>query len=272
MSIVDELRLFTLNVSGPSLTRAARILEFLSALDPDVLVLTETRGAPGTQHLLDSYRFAGYEVSASPTLAGGERGVAIAHRVRPAPQRAGATVTLAHRLLVVRLGLQNPITLVGAYVPSRDASPEKIERKQTFLTQMVALLRTLSPANDLILMGDLNVVSRSHEPRYSSFRAWEYESLSEIAGCGLVDAFAELHPGVQAHSWVGRTGDGYRYDYSFLSGSLAGRLRRCEYLDDTRLLGLSDHAGMLMTIRSPDTHLVDVQRPEVVGEPMVLGL
>ena len=249
----SELRLFTLNVSGPSLLRATRILHFLSELDPDVIVLTETRGTPGTHHILDWYREAGYEVVAPSTIASGERGVAIVHRVRSIPDAGAVTVDLAHRLLVVRLAIDVPVTVIGAYVPSRDASVAKITRKQMFLSQMISLLKGLSDQDCVILMGDFNVIGRSHEPKYSSFRSWEYESLVEIASCGLVDAFAELHPGVAAHSWFGRTGHGYRYDYGFLSQHWSTRLLHCAYIDEPRHQGLSDHSGLLMTVAASDT-------------------
>jgi len=258
---IERLRLFTLNISGPSLPRAGRLLSFLNELDPDVIVLTETRSNLGTAHLLASYRHAGYHVASPEAVAGGERGVAIIQRVPAAETPRRRTADLAHRLLISRLGLRRPITLVGAYVPSRDASAVKIERKQTFLAQMTRLLRRISQGDDVILMGDFNIVSRSHVPRYPSFRSWEYESLEHIAACGFVDAFAELNPGVQVYSWVGRTGDGYRYDYGFMTRGLLPQLRECEYINAPRELGLSDHAGVLLTISAEGERLA-VRTPE----------
>ena len=230
------------------MTRARRLLGFLDEVDADVTVLTETRGTPGTELLLDTYRQAGYGVTAPSHLSTGERGVAVVHRVPSVPTCPGRVPDLSHRLLSVQLELPEPITLVGAYVPSRDSSAQKIKRKQTFLSQMSCFLERISQDREVILMGDFNVVSRSHEPRYSTFRSWEYDSLRDIADCGLVDVFLDMHPGVQAHSWVGRTGDGYRYDYSFLSRQLLPRVRTCEYVNEPRLLGLTDHAGMLLSI------------------------
>jgi exodeoxyribonuclease III len=154
--------------------------------------------------------------------------------------------------------------LVGVYVPSRDASPEKIERKQAFLAELTRLLQAMTRQSDVIVMGDFNVVGRSHVPRYPAFRSWEYDALARIADSDLVDAFSELHPGVQAYSWIGKTGDGYRYDYVFLSRRLLPRVRRCEYLDEPRTLGLTDHAGMLMTIAtSASNRIVGSSGPQI---------
>jgi exodeoxyribonuclease-3 len=265
------LRLFTLNVSGPSIERASRILEYLSRLDPDVIVLTETRGAPGTRLLLEAFRSSGYTVIAPSDQLIGERGVAIIHRVRSVVVTHDVhTPDLAYRLLITQLGDQAPMALVGAYVPSRDASAEKIERKRSFLNQMVDLLRTLSAHEDIVLMGDFNIVDRSHVPRYSSFRSWEYEALAAIRECGLVEAFSELYPDSTAYSWYGRTGDGYRYDYGFVSRSLVGRLHDCEYVDMPRTLGISDHSGLLMTIEPCGTGVLRVATPRAERQAVLL--
>jgi exodeoxyribonuclease III len=258
------LRLFTLNISGPSVARADRLHDFLAALDADVLVLTETRATPGTEQLLCKFTDLGYDVVAPPPLTQGERGVAIIHRVPPTDVPTRRKVRLAHRALMCGLDFGIPVVLVGVYVPSRDASPEKIERKQAFLAELTRLLQAMTRQSDVIVMGDFNVVGRSHVPRYPAFRSWEYDALARIADSDLVDAFSELHPGVQAYSWIGKTGDGYRYDYVFLSRRLLPRVRRCEYLDEPRTLGLTDHAGMLMTIAtSASNRIVGSSGPQI---------
>src|ERR1700680_1608127 len=267
----QTLRLFTLNVSGPSLERASRILECLSGLDPDVIVLTETRGAPGTRLLLEAFRSSGYTVIAPTDQLIGERGVAIIHRVRSLLATHDVrTPDLALPILITELGDEAPIALVGAYVPSRDASAEKIERKRSFLNQMVDLLRTLSPHEHIVLMGDFNIVDRNHVPRDSSFRSWEYEALAAIRECGLVEAFSELHPDSAAYSWYGRTGDGYRYDYGFVSQSLVGKLHDCEYVDAPRQLGISDHSGLMMTIQPGCTGVLEIAAPRAERQAALL--
>jgi exodeoxyribonuclease-3 len=239
----------TLNISGPSIPRAHRLFDFLGKLDVDVFILTETRPMPGTQYLLDAFRSAGYATTCLNPNSRAERGVAVVHRVGMAEEVACPSVDLDHRLTLLRLHLESPVWLGGIYVPSRDSSPPKISRKRTFLSQTLEILAALE--SDVILMGDFNVVHRTHVPKYSSFRSWEYDYLERIHDLGLVDVFAKLHPGVQAHSWIGRTGDGYRYDYAFVSQSLEEQVVSCDYLPTSRETGVSDHAGVLMTIGSP---------------------
>lgn len=244
------MRLLTLNISGPSVARAERLAAFLGEVDADVAVLTETRDNQGTRNLLSWCRDQGYFVTGDLPATSGERGVAVVRRVGPDRHPAAAKVDLSHRLVVDELEDDLSLRLVAAYVPSRDASPHKIERKQKFLTQMSAALRGINGAGNVIFMGDLNIVSRSHVPRYPAFKAWEYDALDEI-GVGLTDVFAEINPGVQAYSWIGRTGSGYRYDYAFVSPRLMGAVVGCEYLHEPRERGLTDHAAVLLTMRRP---------------------
>lgn len=245
----DGLTFLTLNISGPSVPRAHRLLDYLGALDTDVLVLTETRPMPGTNQLLDAFRAAGYGVTCVHPLSPRERGVAIVHRVGEVEQVPCSSIDLDHRLALVRLHLDSPVVLAGIYVPSRDSSPMKIERKHTFLEQSLKVLGSLG--SHVILMGDFNVLHRTHVPKYSAFRSWEYDFLESLEELGFVDAHADLHPGVQAHSWVGRTGDGYRYDYAFVSASLQERVTRCDYISTSRDHGVSDHCGVLLGLRAP---------------------
>lgn len=244
-----DLRLLTLNISGPSVGRAERLAGYLLDLDIDVGVLTETRTNDGTRLLLESLAECGYEIISPWPANSRERGVAVVSRLRGAERRTPTCeVELGHRLVVADLD-SSCVSVVAAYVPSRDASAIKIDRKRTFLSQMLEAVEDESSADHLVLLGDLNVVGRSHTPKYSVFRDWEYAALDTLEAAGLVDAFTFLHPGVQAHSWIGRTGNGYRYDYAFVSESLVGAIQDCEYLHDPRELGLSDHAGLMLTMQ-----------------------
>jgi exodeoxyribonuclease III len=264
-----SLRLMTLNISGPSMGRAQRLLEYLCEIDPDIVVLTETRANAGTGFLLESFQDAGYEVEAPMSASNGERGVAILHRVADSSVVSSTDpVDLSHRLVSLLIGSRPTLTLMGVYVPSRDASPDKVLRKQTFVEQMTERVRGVAKERDLILMGDLNVIGRNHYPKYSNFRAWEYDLLDQIASVGLVDVFKELNPGVQAHSWIGRKGAGYRYDYVFVSESLSAHVQGCEYLHEPRERGITDHAALQMTIGAA-TATRDVRAPNV-GHQLVM--
>jgi exodeoxyribonuclease-3 len=248
---LGTLRLLTLNISGPSVARAHLLADYLLEVDADVVVLTETRANDGTRALFDRCREQGYLVMGELPESSRERGVAVIRRVGPDRQPAAAEVDLPHRLVIDDLADEAELRLVAAYVPSRDASLPKIERKRTFLDQMSAALRLVAENTRVVFMGDLNIVGRTHVPRYPAFKAWEYEALDDISAIGLTDVYAEMNPGVQAYSWIGRTGSGYRYDYAFVSPDLVEEVEDCEYLHGPRERGITDHAAVLLTLRVP---------------------
>src|SRR5262249_32302414 len=120
----------------------------------------------------------------------------------------------------------------------------------SFLSQMTALAGRWAHER-LVFLGDLNIVSRQHVPRFTTFRGWEYDALEALEHHGLVDAYALLHPHEQVHSWIGRKGAGYRCDEPFVSAGLVPHLVDCEYVHKPRELGLSDHAAVVLTLDLP---------------------
>src|SRR5689334_4366390 len=78
-------------------------------------------------------------------------------------------------MISTRMGL---IRILGTYVPTRDATAEKTERKRRWLSEFSAALGAagLTDAGaHTVVLGDLNVVEPDHEPAYNSFRWFEYD-------------------------------------------------------------------------------------------------
>jgi exodeoxyribonuclease-3 len=243
----DSLGLLTFNIGNPSPERAERQLGWLATREEDVLVLTETRASRGCRLLADRFTAAGYTV-VFPQPEPGEYGTMIIARIASQP---GTWTSRLDYLPARGAGLALPIgngaklEVVGLYVPSRDASQAKVVRKRRFLEgcldAFTASARQTDPGGgELVLLGDLNLLEPDHQPHYPFFHPFEYAFYRRLADLGLVDAFRHLHPGQVEHSWVGRTGDGYRYDHAFVSKGLLDALDGCAYLHQPRHLRLSD--------------------------------
>ena len=95
-----------------------------------------------------------------------------------------------------------------------------------------------------VICGDLNLLDRNHFPHYNFFRDWEYKFYDNLTLNGYVDAFRHCYPKANEYSWVGKTNDGYRYDYCFVSTSLTDRIQNCEFIHETRTNKLSDHSAI----------------------------
>jgi exodeoxyribonuclease III len=104
------------------------------------------------------------------------------------------------------------------------------------------------PAPDLrrAAQGDYNVIARTQVPLHPGFLPFEFGLLETLERHGFVDTHQHCAPGEQAYSWIGRTGDGYRYDYFHAGHMLATQIKACAYLHETREQRLTDHAAVTL--------------------------
>jgi exodeoxyribonuclease-3 len=142
------------------------------------------------------------------------------------------------------------VAVLGMYVPSRDRSADKTEKKQAFVASLLAALDELPERlrDRLVVGGDNNVIARTHQPLHPGFLPFEFGLLEALEAHGLVDAHERCSPGAQPYSWIGRTGDGYRYDYFHVGQALAERIMACAYLHETREQRLTDHAAVALEL------------------------
>lgn len=147
--------------------------------------------------------------------------------------------------------------LLGHTDPSlADRGPKQRRNhdKRAFQHAVTTALPTLATTCGglLVVAGDLNVVERGHQPHHAVFGDWEYAFYDAFTAAGLTDAFRAVHPDTAAdHSWFGRSGNGYRFDHTFLTASHRDQLIACDYLHQPRIAGLSDHSALRLTACLP---------------------
>ncbi|WP_433365349.1 endonuclease/exonuclease/phosphatase family protein [Streptosporangium sp. CA-115845] len=241
----------TVNIGAASRVRAELLLRWLAARPEQVFLLTETSAGAGTTYLLDQFRTAGYAVVKTPDV-NGERGAALVSRIPLIQPHLTSFngVSIPGRVAVAALDTQPRTWFLGVYVPSRDRSEGKTIRKQTFIASLLDALGGL-PAEQhdhLVIGGDYNVIAADHDPLHPGFLPFEFGMLSTLESRGFLDAHGHCLPGVQAYSWIGRTGDGYRYDYFHVGPALATLVRSCTYLHETRETNLTDHAAVQLVV------------------------
>jgi exodeoxyribonuclease-3 len=226
-------------------------LRWLVTRDVDVLVLTETSAGPGTQLLVDGLGANGYTTVQTPVVQ--DRGVLVASRL-PVKRRlcSKVKVTLPWRIAAIELA-DVGLVVFGVYVPSRDRSQQKVARKRAFIASLLAgIARLPRPTREaMVIAGDYNVVSRCHIPSLGGYFPYEYEMLDSLAKLGFV-AGHELDKEKsqpQPHSWIGRTGTGYLYDYFHFGPGVTARVESCVYEHLTREMRLSDHAAVTARLR-----------------------
>ncbi|BCL14638.1 exodeoxyribonuclease III [Micromonospora sagamiensis] len=265
------LSILTLNIQATSQRRAEPLLRWLTARPEQILLLTETSGGDGSAYLLDQFRRAGCHVLHPPLP--GDRGAAMISRV-PVTDRPDITAGLSipGRAVAATVHTDPPVTVLGIYVPSSDRAPAKVERKRAFLASLIDTLDRLTADEraHLVLGGDYNVIPRDHQPPYPGvWLPFEYALFDALADAGLTDAHHHLTPGTPQHSWFGRAGNGYRFDYLHVGDALRDRLRDGDYLQEPREQRLTDHAAVTLNLDLP-VGTLDVRPLPAVAEPATL--
>ncbi|WP_327106635.1 endonuclease/exonuclease/phosphatase family protein [Nonomuraea glycinis] len=260
----------TVNIGAASPARAERLLSWLAERDDDVILLTETSAGPGTKFLLERFQRAGYHVVKTPDIAG-DRGAALISRIPLTGHEPDLfdQVSIPARVAAARLDTSPRTWWVSVYVPSRDRSADKTTRKEMFITSLLKVIEQL-PADQrdhLVIGGDYNVIAADHRPLHPGFLPFEFALLDTLNAVGFTDTHAHCTPDVQSYSWIGRTGDGYCYDYVHVGAELPERIRECVYLHETREQGLTDHAAVQVRLHLEATRLTcgDLAGPDSIA-------
>lgn len=261
--MADVIKLMTLNIGNPSIQRVKRQIEWIDQRTEDIFVLTETKVSEGCSFLEQHFGEAGatlFDIGKEPEFnvyfpksTTGDLGVMVLSKfpiIKINNCFESNNRYYARFLDVVIDHDGEHIGIIGLYVPSRDASQEKITRKKQFIVEFLQYIkeRENNDSCPYIVCGDLNILEKNHTPHYSTFKKWEYDFYDRFEHFGFVDAFRLLHPSENEYSWVGRTNDGYRYDHIFVSKEIQEQVIECTYIHETRKIPITDHSAMLLKI------------------------
>jgi len=242
--------IFTWNIANPSIERAAKQAELLRKQREDIFILTEIKNSRGCLFLKKYFQAYDYYVVFPNFQDNREYGSMIVSKIPLSSKTLNYTNFISPRVVCSQISLpQNiEIEVIGIYAPSRDASEEKIKRKKSFLQDLSNTFQKLDRNKPRIICGDFNVLEPNHEPFYPFFKDWEYDFYNQLSNYQLTDAWRFLHPLKQEYSWVGKTGDGYRYDHCFISNTLLPVVKESFYFHELRQQRLSDHSALITTL------------------------
>lgn len=246
----NEISILTWNIRNPSLERAKLQSIWFENRNEDIFVLTEIKNSKGCIFLKDFFISKGFYVI-FPDIKGRDYGSMLVSKF---------PISLSFKNLDYQ-NFKSPrvsfgeilfhmlsFNLVGIYVPSRDRSEEKIKRKRFFIDSFMRFIQEYKTRSPMIICGDLNVLELNHVPKYPIFSSWEYDFYNFFIGLGMVDAWKLLNKDKIEYSWVGRTGNGYRYDYFFIDKTLIPFLSECNFIHQPREDKLSDHSALYIKL------------------------
>lgn len=259
------MKLATWNVNSLR-ARLPRVLEFLAAHEPDVLLLQETKVA-ADQFPAQELSAAGYD---AVDHSGGQwAGVAILARsglgldeaTTGLPGEARPDEARWIEALVPGLGVR----VASVYVVNgREIGSPTFEEKLAFLDALGRRAGALR-GQPLVIGGDFNIAPADadvYDPAAfvgsTHVTGDERSRLAVIERAGaLKDAYRELHPDEQQFTWWDyrqghfHRGLGLRIDLLLVSEALAGGLQACGIARDFRKgTKPSDHAPLLADLES----------------------
>jgi exodeoxyribonuclease-3 len=238
------------NIQHGGGSRVARIIEEVSAHDPDVIAFAEFRARPGAVLLAElGERGWPYAETTEPLV--NQNGIAVfsrtpLRRIRPclAPGEHEAR-WLEIDLPEYRCGLAvlHIMAASGRRHPSGEA-------KACFWNAVLEAAQARR-GEPFLFAGDWNTgAHRIDEAGRTFICAEQFRRLSAI---GWTDLWRHHNPGITEWTWYskrkgGARGNGFRLDHAFASQSLGPRVTSCRYSHVEREAGISDHSLMIVEL------------------------
>lgn len=235
------------NIGNPSNERLKKQIMYLSNLDADIIVLTESGDKNKNIIIEENFKKIGFDVFYNDNYIDKYSTVLLVKHEIPAKYMILKDINFSSRTSIIELIINSKkIILIGTYFPANNR--KQIEKKKAHTEELFNILNIFKN-NNLILMGDFNSVKRTHIPKFNWFRNWEYEIFDKLEALYLIDINETLNPKINSYSWYGSRNHGHLYDYSYISKSLTSYIYTSCFLDETTEIKLSDHLMQIVELR-----------------------
>jgi exonuclease III len=239
------MRLLAWNILHGGGARIPRIVEEISAHDPDVIALTGFRSDTRLSLRSDlKYRGWAYVETSNPA----ERINGIALFSRTPIRRAESAAPPGHsfRWLDVYLpeeGIGLGVLQIMAAVGSLKG-PAAVAKRQFWDAVLAAAETRLDTA--FLFTGMWNTGLHRIDEKGKTYVCADH--FARLSAMGWIDLWRHFHPGVTEWTWYSSQKNGFRVDHAFASPSLLGRVRACRYSHVEREARISDHSLILVEV------------------------
>ena len=250
------MKLISWNVNGLRACITKGFYDFVSAQQPDILALQETKMQP---EQFDG-GIEGYEIFWNSAVKKGYSGTAVF--VKHAPLTITNGIGMPEHDNEGRvITLEYPdFYFVTVYTPNSQNELKRLDYRMTWEDAFLAFIKSLDARKPVIVCGDLNVAHKEIDLRHpkanrknAGFSDEERACMTRLLENGFVDTFRYFYPDkTDAYSWWSYLGNarasnsGWRIDYFVVSERFIDRVEDSQILSD--VLG-SDHCPVLITIK-----------------------
>lgn len=258
---MKTIKLVSWNVNGIRAVAKKGFLDWMSAINSDIVCLQETKAAP--EQLAESLtNIDGYHSHFSSSIVKkGYSGVVTYSRVAPIATAQGmgqAVFDNEGRIIVTEFA---DFTLFNVYFPNGKASKERLQYKMDFYEAFQDhVTGLLGEGKGVVICGDVNTahqeidLARPKENiKVSGFLPEERAWMDRFFAAGFVDTFRMFNQEPGQYTWwdmLTRARDrnvGWRIDYFFVSRNIADRVKGAAIHPD--IMG-SDHCPVSLEIES----------------------
>ncbi|RLD81253.1 MAG: exodeoxyribonuclease III [Bacteroidetes bacterium] len=251
-------RIISYNVNGIRAAIKKGFLEWMTAVDADIICLQETKAQIEQIPVLE-IEALGYRTYWYSAQKKGYSGVAILSKETPDHIEYGMGIKKYDdegRFIRADIG---DLSVVSAYHPSGSSGELRQAFKMEWLDDYRKYVDELKKTRPrLILSGDYNICHKPidiHDPvrnaKSSGFLPEEREWISNFIDSGFIDTFRHFNDEPHHYSWWSYRANaraknlGWRIDYHMASQSLSDKLKRALILPDAHH---SDHCPILLEI------------------------
>lgn len=245
------MKVISYNVNGIRAALKKGFLEWLSAADPDVLCIQETK-AQKEQLDLSLFHEAGYEYQYwYSAQKKGYSGVAVLSKKEPNNVSYGTKIeSMDHEGRNLRLDFDR-FSVMSLYLPS-GTNDARLDFKLRYMAEFQEYVNELKKdIPNLLICGDYNICHEAidiHNPKQnkntSGFLPVEREWIGNFIESGFVDTFRHLNKEPHNYTWwsyranARNNNKGWRIDYCMASKPLESNISRAFILPEARH---SDH-------------------------------
>jgi exodeoxyribonuclease-3 len=252
------MKVISYNVNGIRAAIGKGLLEWMEAVDADVICLQETKAQP-EQIPIFEIEALGYRTYWYSAQKKGYSGVGLLTKTIPDHVEYGMGIEKYDsegRMIRADFG---SLSIASIYHPSGSSGDERQAFKMEWLDDYQQYINELKKTRpDLVLSGDYNICHKPidiHDPvrnaKSSGFLPEEREWIGKFIDSGFIDTFRYFNDEPHNYSWWSYRANaraknlGWRIDYHMASRSLEDRLKRALILPEAMH---SDHCPILLEI------------------------
>lgn len=249
-------KIVTYNVNGIRAALSKGLMEWIIAVNPDIVCFQETKAQPDQIPTLD-FEAAGYHNYWYSAKKKGYSGVGILTKQEPDHVVYGMGIPKYDdegRVLRVDYG---DISVISVYHPSGSSGDDRQAFKMVWLEDFLAWVNDLKKTRpNLVICGDYNICHKPidiHDPirnaTSSGFLPEEREWLSRFIDSGFVDGFRAFNQEPKQYTWWSFRANaraknlGWRIDYHMVSEPIKHLMKRAVILPEAKH---SDHCPSIL--------------------------